>query len=587
LKRLLSGNEAVAQGAYEAGVRVGTAYPGTPSTEILEALSRFPAVRTLWATNEKVALETALGVAYAGARAIVAMKHVGVNVAADPFFYGVYTGIEAGMVIVSADDPGMHSSQNEQDNRRYAKFAKMPMLEPSDSEEARDFTRLAFDISEQFDVPVLLRTTTRIAHSLSVVEVDPDYTPPQWELKPYHRNARKYTMIPLNARPRHIVVEERLRRLAAYSDETPLNRIEWGDRRIGIITSGISYGYAREVSPGASFLKLGMSFPLPPQKVREFAAGVEQVIVIEELDPYLEEEVHLLGVEVAHGKDAFPILYEFDPDVVRAGARKLGLIPAGSPAPKPVAMELPPRPPVLCPGCPHRAVYHVLRRLKLIVNNDIGCYTLAVLPPQSTTDTMSCMGGSISAAYGVELAGLPERAVATIGDSTFFHSGITALLNVVYNGGRTVVIVLDNRTTAMTGHQGHPGTGIGTRGEHLREVAIEDLGRALGIRRVFVVDAYDTREMLRVVKESLEADEPSLIVARRACVLLPEARKELGPAYRVDPERCNGCGLCFAVGCPAIAKTAEGKAEIDELLCAACDLCAQVCARGAIHPGKE
>ncbi|MGC8874469.1 MAG: indolepyruvate ferredoxin oxidoreductase subunit alpha [Chloroflexia bacterium] len=584
---MLSGNEAIAQGAYEAGVQVGTAYPGTPSTEILEALSRFPDVRTLWAPNEKVALETGLGAAYAGARTLVAMKHVGLNVAADPFFYGAYTGIEAGLVIVSADDPGMHSSQNEQDNRHYAKFAKVPMLEPSDSEEARDFTRVAFEISEQFDVPVLLRTTTRISHSHSPVGINPGYTRPPRELPPYPRNPQKYVMIPAYARPRHVVVEERLERLRRYSDETPLNRIEWGDRALGIVTSGVSYTYAREVFPNASFLKLGLSYPLPQEKVRTFASGVEQLIVIEELDPFLEEEIRLLGVPVEHGKDLFPILGEFDPDIVRAGARKAGLIPADEMPVEPVALPLPPRPPVLCPGCPHRSVYTVLRRLKRIVNSDIGCYTLAVLPPLATTDTMGCMGGSISMAYGAELAGQPERNVATIGDSTFFHSGIPALLNIAYNGGRTIVLVLDNRTTAMTGHQGHPGTGIGTRGERLHEIPIEDVARAFGLKRVFVVDAYDTRALRRMLEESLKADEPTVIVARRACVLLPEARAARGPAYWVDAERCNGCGLCFSIGCPAILKTAEGKAEIDVLLCAACDLCAQVCARGAIHPGER
>jgi indolepyruvate ferredoxin oxidoreductase alpha subunit len=513
------------------------------------------------------------------------MKHVGLNVAADPFFYGAYTGVEGGLVIVSADDPGMHSSQNEQDNRNYAKFARVPMLEPSDSQEARDFTKVAFEISEQFDVPVLLRCTTRISHSKSTVEVDPHHLPPQREMPPYPHVPQKYVMIPANARPRHVVVEERLRRLADYSDKTPLNRIEWGDRRLGIITSGISYVYAREVFPHASFLKLGMGYPFPKQKILEFAAGVESVIVVEELDPFIEETVRLLGVEVTGGKDAFPLLGEFDLDVVRAGAHKLNLIPERDSVPKPVAMELPSRPPVLCPGCPHRSVYAVLQRMKLTVNSDIGCYTLAVLPPLSATDTMGCMGGSISMNYGIHLADRDLPSVATIGDSTFFHSGITALLNIAYNGGRSIVIVLDNRTTAMTGHQGHPGTGIGTQGQLLNEIPIENIGRAVGLERVFVVDAYDTREMRALLKESLKADKPTLIVARRACVLLPEARAEIGPSYWVDLDRCNGCGLCFAIGCPAIIKTDEGKAQIETLLCAACDLCAQVCARGAIHPG--
>jgi indolepyruvate ferredoxin oxidoreductase alpha subunit len=587
LKRLLSGNEAIARGAYEAGVRVGTAYPGTPSTEILENLSRYPGVRTLWAPNEKVALETGLGTAYAGVRTLVAMKHVGLNVAADPFFYGAYTGVEAGLVLVSADDPGMHSSQNEQDNRRYAKFARVPLLEPSDSQEARDFTRLGFEISEEFDTPVMLRTTTRVSHSHSPVEVDLTWDSPVQELPPYPRNPKKYVMIPAYARPRHAVVEERLKKLAAYADATPINRIEWCDRRFGIVTSGISYDYAREAFPDASFLKLGMPFPLPEQKVREFAAGVERLVVIEELDPFLEEEIRLLGIPIAGGKDAFPPLGEFDPDLVRAGGRKLGLLPEAGPGPAPVALELAPRPPILCPGCPHRGVYHVLKRMKLVVNSDIGCYTLAVLPPLLATDTMGCMGGSISMAYAMELAGRTERGVATIGDSTFFHSGISALLNIAYNGGRTIIIVLDNRTTAMTGQQGHPGTGLGTHGEQLHHIAIEDIGRALGLQRVFVVDAYDTRELRRILKESLEATQPTLIIARRACVLLPESREGRGQPYWVDLERCNGCGLCFGVGCPAIMRIASDQAEIDPTLCAACDLCAQVCAREAIHPGEE
>lgn len=584
---MLSGNEAIARGAYEAGAKVGTAYPGTPSTEILESLAHYPSVRTIWAPNEKVALETGLGAAYAGARTLVAMKHVGVNVAADPFFYGAYTGVEAGLVLVSADDPGMHSSQSEQDNRNYAKFARIPMLEPSDSQEARDFARLAFEISEQFDVPVMLRSTTRISHSTSPVEIDPDYVPPIWDYPPYPRNPQKYVMIPAFAKKRHVVVEERLQKLAVYSDETPLNRIEWRDRRLGIITSGASYAYAREVFPWASFLKLGMAFPMPRQKILEFAAGVEKVIVVEELDPFIEEAVRLMGVEVAGGKDVFPLLGEFDPDVVRSGGQKLALLPERGPLPAPVDVPLAPRPPVLCAGCPHRSVFYVLRRMKMIVNSDIGCYTLAVLPPLAATDTMGCMGGSISMSYGAELAGRPKRTVATIGDSTFFHSGISALLNVAYNQGRTITIVLDNGTTAMTGHQGHPGTGIGTRGQELTSIPVEALGRAMGLKRVFVLDAYDTRELRRVLKESLEAREATLIVARRACVLLPQARAEQGPAYGVDLERCNGCGLCFSIGCPAIIKTPEGQARIDPLLCNACDLCAQVCAREAIHPGNE
>lgn len=592
MKRLLSGNEAIARGAWEAGVRVASAYPGTPSTEILENLARYPNVYAEWAPNEKVAVDVAVGAAYAGRRAMAAMKHVGVNVAADAVFYASMTGLEAGLVIVTADDPAMHSSQNEQDNRRYAKFARIPCLEPSDSQEAKDMVAAALDISEQFDTPVFLRVTTRLCHSSTAVDITegvealPPAKPP---LDKFPRNPAKYVMVPGNARRRHPVIEERIRRLAEFAETWPANRVEWRDRALGIVTCGVAYQYVQEVFPQASVLRLGMTYPLPPQMIHDFAAQVERLIVVEELDPFLEEEIKLLGV-ACEGKSIFPLCDEFDPRVVRESAVQAGLLPETAHVPlldltKP---EIPPRPPVLCPGCPHRGVFQVLSKMHLPVAGDIGCYTLALLPPLSAIHTCGCMGASIGVAHGAAQAGIGERMVAVLGDSTFFHTGLPALVNVAYNRSNVITVILDNRTTGMTGHQQNPGTGYTLQMQDTPPIAIEPLVRALGMERVVTVDAYDVKAVEQALKEFVKADGPSVLIARRECALLPSARRRWKP-LRVLAEQCNGCTLCFRIGCPAIlksqeldAKSGRPKAQIDPLLCTGCEVCAQVCARHAI-----
>ncbi|MCR4420648.1 MAG: indolepyruvate ferredoxin oxidoreductase subunit alpha [Clostridia bacterium] len=586
-KQLMSGNEAIAYGAYLAGVRVAAAYPGTPSTEILENLARYPGVYAEWAPNEKVAADVAAGAAYAGRRALAAMKHVGLNVAAETLFYTSYTGIEAGLVLVTCDDPGMHSSQNEQDNRHYARFAKVPMLEPADSEEAKQFTKLAFAISERFDTPVLVRSTTRISHSKSPVEREDPPAPAPTESRPYRRDPAKYVMVPAYARKRHPIIEERLKRLAEYFEELEINRIEMGDPELGIIAAGVACQYAREVFPEASFLKLGTTWPLPEEKIRRFAAAVKRVLVVEELDPFLEEQVRLLGIE-CRGKSVFPAVGELSPGLVRECARKAGLLPPGaggqepasSPAP---AVQLPPRPPMLCPGCGHRPVFYALRLYNVLVFGDIGCYGLGVNPPLNGYHTSGCMGASIGVAHGADHAGVKERRAAIIGDSTFFHAGIPPLIDVLYNRGTTTVIVLDNRTTAMTGHQDHPGTGRTLLRQETVAVAVEDLARAVGFRKVDVVDPFDFKTLRQLIREHVDSHEPSVLVARHPCVLLT---REYKPAYRVDPERCNDCGVCRKLGCAPLIKV-NGKMAIDPLLCVGCGFCAQVCGRKAIVPAGE
>ena len=602
MKRLLSGNAAIARGAWEFGVQVAAAYPGTPSTEILEELARYPDVYSEWCPNEKVALDVAIGAAYAGSRAMAVMKHVGLNVAADAFFYASMTGLEAGLVIVSADDPSMHSSQNEQDNRRYAKFARVPCLEPTDSQEAKDLVGVALEVSERFDTPVMLRITTRIAHSYTVVELGPGRTEAREGPTEYRVDATKYVMVPANARKRHPVIEERIERLAQFAETFPYNRVEMGDRSLGIVTCGVAYQYAKEVFPQASILKLGMTYPLPQGMIADFASQVERLIVVEELDPFIEEEIRLMGIEV-EGKSIFPICGELNPHIVRESAIEAGLLPQSARVEvrEPEKGPLPGRPPILCPGCPHRGVFYVTKKLKLVVNGDIGCYTLAFLPPLSALHTCGCMGASIGVAHGANKAlntkdteetkgtkKAKKRNVAAIGDSTFFHTGMPALLNVAYNRGNTITIVLDNRTTAMTGHQDHPGTGRTLGGEETVAVKFEDLARAMGIEEVHVVDPYDLKGVEEALRACLAQDGPALIVARRECALLPEARERWMP-LRVDEDRCNGCGLCFRVGCPALVKsqkldekTGRPKAWIDPLLCTGCEICAQVCARKAI-----
>ncbi|MBZ5588942.1 MAG: indolepyruvate ferredoxin oxidoreductase subunit alpha [Acidobacteriia bacterium] len=588
MKRVLSGNEAIARGAWEAGVHVAAAYPGTPSTEILEELSRFPHVYCEWSTNEKVAVDVAVGAAYAGRRAIACMKHVGLNVAADSFFYASFTGAEAGLVVVSADDPAMHSSQNEQDNRRFAQFTRVPCLEPSDSQECKDFTIAAFDLSEKFDTPVLLRTTTRTNHSSTPVELgERNDVAPKREKFP--RDPAKYVMIPANARKRHPVVEQRLRDIAAWAEKAPVNRIEWRNRNVGVVTAGIAYQYAREVLPTASVLKLGMVNPVPEQLIRTFAAGVKRLIVLEELDPVLEEHIRLLGIS-CEGKSIFPLCGEFDPTVVRRAASGAGL-PVDRP-PVPAAAlglpELPARPPVLCAGCPHRGVFQLLSKKKVPVTGDIGCYTLGLLPPLSAIHTCGCMGAGIGVAHGAAKAGIGERMVAVIGDSTFYHTGLPALANVAYNNSNILTIILDNRITAMTGHQQNPGTGLTLQHESAEVIELEPLVRALGIHHVVTVDAYDVDGLETAYRELMAHNEPAVLVARRECALLPEIRKRWVPLEVVE-EKCTGCAICFRIGCPAILKSDEidaksGKplALIDGDLCTGCEVCAQLCPHDAI-----
>lgn len=581
MKELLSGNAAIARGAYEAGVVLAAGYPGTPSTEILENLARYGEVYCEWAPNEKVALEVGIGASLAGARAMVTMKHVGVNVAADPLLTAAYTGVNGGLVLISADDPGMHSSQNEQDNRRLARFAKIPLLEPSDSQEAKDMVAAALEISEKFDIPVMLRTTTRVNHSQSFVRLGERKAV---EPRPYEKNPRKNLMVPAYARQRRADLERRLAELAAFTEETPLNREEWRDTAVGVITSGVSYQYVREILPGTSVLKLGLTNPLPVAKIKAFAAGVEKLFVVEELEPFIEGQLRELGIEVA-GKKLFPVQGEFSPALLRQKFVEAGvLVPAKDDRDFSDLPAAPGRPPVLCPGCPHRGVFYTLRKMKLTVTGDIGCYTLGGLPPLEGIDSCVCMGASIGMAHGAEkaVAGMRGRTVAVIGDSTFLHSGITGLLNVVYNQGTSTVIILDNRTTAMTGHQDHPGTGRNLMGREAPQVDLEALCRALGVPVVQVVDPLDLAQFREAVKSALSDSRPAVIIARRPCALL---RKEpAGPPVQVDTETCEGCKACLRLSCPAISMQDE-KASVDPITCNGCGVCTQVCKFGALVKG--
>jgi indolepyruvate ferredoxin oxidoreductase, alpha subunit len=588
MKKMLSGNEAVARGMWEAGVVVASAYPGTPSTEILESYALFPNVYAEWATNEKVAVDAAIGAAYAGRRGVAVMKHVGLNVAADSFMYASMTGVEAGLVIVTADDPAMHSSQNEQDNRTFAKFGRVPCLEPSDSQEAKDLVETAFSLSEQFDTPVLLRLTTRICHSQSAVELG-ERIELAAEPKPFPRNPAKYVMVPGNAVKRHPVIEQRIRDIAAFARTFPYNRLEMGDHLLGIITCGVAYQYAKEVFPWASILRLGMTWPLSEEMIRAFAQSVDRLIVIEELDPFIEEAVRNMGISV-DGKSIFPITGEFDPRVVRESAIQSGLIPASEHVVLPGVETgiLPGRPPVLCPGCPHRPAFYVLNKLKVPVNGDIGCYTLGLIPPLSAIHTCGCMGAGIGVAHGAAKAGSPEHHVAVIGDSTFFHTGIPALINVVYNHSPVTTVILDNRITGMTGHQDNPGTGRTLLGKETVRVELEPLVRALGVRQVQSVAGYDVKAIEKALKEYVKLDEPTVLIVMEPCALLPEVRKRWEP-LEVLADQCNGCTLCFRIGCPAILKSDEldektkrPKALIDASQCTGCEVCAQICPRLAI-----
>lgn len=591
MKEILSGNEAIARGAFEAGVKVASAYPGTPSTEILENIVRYEVIDASWAPNEKVALEVGIGAAFGGARALVAMKHVGVNVAADPLFTLSYTGVKGGLVLVTADDPELHSSQNEQDNRNYAKFVKVPMLEPADSQECKEFTRLALEISEQFDTPVMLRTTTRISHSKSVVTLAAPVTGlPTPRLT---RDPAKYVMLPGNARVRHHFVEERLQKLAEFGETLPINRVEMREDSIGIITSGVSYQYVREVLPDASVLKLGMVYPLPKELIRAFAAKVKKLYVVEELDPFIEEQVRNLGIEVV-GKEIIPICGELTPGILRkafASVAKGGAIHES-----PLQIDkLPSRPPNMCPGCPHRGVFFALNRQKAFVTGDIGCYTLGFMPPLSAMDTCVCMGASIGNATGITKVLSPEerkKVVAVIGDSTFLHSGITALLDMAYNKAPATVMLLDNRITAMTGRQENPASGFTLMGEETFQVDFPQLIAALGIQHIRTIDPYDLEETMQVLKEEMEREEPSVIITQRACVLIKrEGVFERGAVHGVDIELCTGCKACLKLGCPAVAwqpaEGQKGRAYIDPLLCTGCGVCSQLCKFSAIGAKHE
>ena len=575
MKELMIGNMAIARGAYEAGATVATAYPGTPSTEIVSSFADFPNVYAEWAPNEKVALEVGAGSSIAGARTLVAMKHVGINVAADPLYSFSYTGVNGGLVIVSADDPGLHSSQNEQDNRGYGRFAKMPVIEPSDSQEALDYTKLAFDISEQFDTMVMLRITMRLAHSQTMVETGEKQDVP---LKDYKKNAAKYVMLPGFAKARHVEVEKSLQQLREYAETTPLNRIEMNDTSLGIITSGVPYQYVKEAFPDASILKLGLTNPLPQELIKSFASKVEKLVVVEELEPVIEEQVKAWGVDVI-GKDQLTLLGEYSAEYLQ---QQLGGVPM--PQGFNLDKEVPARPPLLCAGCPHRGVFHVLRKLRLVVAGDIGCYTLGAIAPLEGIDTCICMGASIGTAMGMEKARGPEfaaKTVSVIGDSTFVHSGITGLIDVVYNGGTSTVLILDNDTTAMTGHQDHPATGMTISKQPTNKLDIEALVRAIGIKNLRIVDPLKINELELVLKEELARREPSVIICKRPCALLPTTPKPDHKIY-VDAELCNGCKSCIRVGCTGVTfLDEEKKAQINDG-CIACGLCEQVCKFDAI-----
>ena len=573
MKKLLLGNEAVARGAWEAGVNVVSSYPGTPSTEITENIAKYDEVFCEWAPNEKVATEVAIGAAVAGARSMCCMKHVGVNVAADPLFTVAYTGVNGGFVLVVADDPGMHSSQNEQDSRFYALSAHVPMLEPSDAQECLDFTKKAFEISENFDTPVILRLTTRVAHARSLAELSERIA---YEKKPYKKDTMKYVMMPGMAKKRHVFVDERTAKLKEFSEDASggLNVVEYNDKKLGIITSGISYQYTKEVFPEASVLKLGMVYPLPDKLIKEFAQNVDELLVIEELEPFIENHVRQMGIKV-EGKKYFTNQGELNTTIIRKAYKGEKLESATAAE----AVETPARPPVLCPGCPHRGVFYVLSNMKVRVSGDIGCYTLGAMKPYEAVDTCVCMGASVSMAHGMDKAdaqfGEKMPTVAVIGDSTFMHSGITGLIDIVYNKGTSTVIILDNSITGMTGHQQNPTTGRTIKMEEAPAVNLVKLAEAVGVKRVRVEDPFDMKKFKAAVKEEIEAQEPSVIIAQRPCALLKNVK--YGAPVKIDTEKCKKCGACMKLGCPAIYND-NGVYKIDESICLGCKLCEQMCA---------
>ena len=577
-KQLMLGNKAVARGLYEAGVCFISSYPGTPSTEITEEAAKYDEIYCEWAPNEKVAMECAFGACLAGRRSFCAQKHVGLNVAADPLYTMSYTGVNAGMVIGVADDAGMHSSQNEQDSRHHAIASKVPMLEPSDSAEALEFTKIAYELSEKYDTPVLLKMCTRVAHSQSIVEPGPRTVPD----RPYEKNIGKYVMMPGNAKKRHPIVEERTRLLTEYAETTPLNRVEMGGTEIGIITASTSYQYVKEVfGDSVSILKLGMANPLPVRLVRDFAKKVQKLVVVEELDPIIENHVRSLGIEVS-GKDILPMIGEFSQKLIAKAFGK------STPETYSIEDQVPARPPVMCAGCPHRGLFYTLKKNKCTVLGDIGCYTLGAVPPLGAIEMTLCMGASIGALHGfnkVRGAESEGHTVAVIGDSTFMHSGMTGLANIAYNQSNSTVIIVDNSITGMTGHQQNPTTGYNIKGDPAGKIDLEKLCHAMGIERVRVVDPYDLAECDKVLKEELAAAEPSVIISRRPCALLKYVKHD--PPLKVNTDKCIGCKSCMRIGCPAIS-IKNGKAHVDNTLCVGCNVCSQLCSFGAFEStGKE
>lgn len=576
-KVIMLGNEAIARGAYEAGVKVSAAYPGTPSTEISEALVQYKdELYAEWSPNEKVATEVAIGASMAGARAMACMKHVGLNVASDPLYTASYMGVTGGLVLVVADDPGLYSSQNEQDTRMVARAAHVPVLEPSDSGEAKEFMKLAFDYSEKYDRPFILRTTTRLAHSQSTVELE-DRT--EHALIPYEKNIPKRVMMPAMAKARHAVIEEKMAELAKDACTLPVNRVEMRDTKIGVITSGIPYQYVREALPDASVLKLGMVHPLPEQTIRDFAAQVETLYVVEELDPVIETQVRAMGID-CKGKEIFTLLGEYSANMLREAV--LGeKVETKAPA------QVPNRPPILCPGCPHRSVYYVLKKLGIHAAGDIGCYTLGAVAPLGVVDSTICMGASISSMHGIEKAAGKEFIrdwVAVIGDSTFLHTGVNSLMNMVYNKASGTVIILDNSTTGMTGHQDHAATGLTLQKEPTYAVNIPDLCRALGVKHVQEINAFDLVTLEQAIKEANASDEIHVIITKTPCVLLDKRKK---PVYVSLSDKCKKCGMCLKPGCPAISKQADGTVRIDDTMCTGCGLCEQLCKFSAIEKVGE
>jgi len=574
MKKLMLGNEAVARGLYEAGCTFVSSYPGTPSTEITEFAGTYDEIYAEWATNEKVATESAFGACVAGARSFSAMKHVGMNVAADLLFTAGYTGVNGGFVMAVADDQGMHSSQNEQDSRHYAIAAKVPMLEPSDSQECLDFVKLGYEISEEYDAPVLLRLSTRVSHSQSMVSLSDRV---EVELKPYEKNPAKYVMMPGNAKKRHPIVEARTEKLIALANSDKINKVIMGGTKIGIIAAGIAYQYAKEAfGSEASYLKLNMINPLPTDLIRDFASKVDALYVIEELDDIIETHVKKLGV-ACKGKELFTLIGEYTPEMIRTA------ITGEAPLEKLTADAAPVRPPVLCPGCPHRGLFYVLNKLKLAVSGDIGCYTLGATPPLNAMDSTIDMGASVTILHGMNKVRGEESArksVAVIGDSTFMHSGITGLVNVVYNNTPSTIIIVDNSITGMTGHQQNPTTGKNLKMQEAPQVDLETLCHAIGVKRVTVVDPYDLARTEAVIKEELAADEPSVIIARRPCALLKHV-KHSAP-LKIDADKCKKCRACMKIGCPAISFV-KGYAEIDISLCNGCGLCKDLCKFGCIE----